>query len=144
MRNARLNHTCKISRINAMRNRFHYLLIRSDPVTSSLAFKNPKTIAGPNFDPDALDLLKGDEQFKCVHHLLVFNRRYYFFPSIAFSHLFLNYFQTTRVFWAFGFILLAYLMTNNYFLLTSTHIVSITFFSQCHRTYDDNCDCRRK
>ena len=61
IRNARLNHTCKISRINVMRNQFHYLLIRSDPVISSIAFKDTKTIAGPNFGSDVQDLLRGDE-----------------------------------------------------------------------------------
>ena len=61
IRNARLNHTGKISRINVMRNQFHYPLIRSDPVISLIAFKNPKTIAGPNFDTDVQDLLRGDE-----------------------------------------------------------------------------------
>ena len=35
IRNARLSHTCKISRKNAMKNQFQFLLIRSDPVVSS-------------------------------------------------------------------------------------------------------------
>ena len=39
IRNARLNHSCKISRINVMKNQLHYLLIRSDPVISSKKFR---------------------------------------------------------------------------------------------------------
>jgi hypothetical protein len=38
IRNARLNHSCKISRINVMKNQFNYLMIRSDPVVSSIQF----------------------------------------------------------------------------------------------------------
>ena len=39
VRNARLDHTAKISRINTMRNQVHYLLLRSDPVVTSISFK---------------------------------------------------------------------------------------------------------
>ena len=37
--NARLPHACKFSRKNAMQNQFQYLLVRSDPVSSSTSFK---------------------------------------------------------------------------------------------------------
>ena len=57
IRNARLTHTCKMSRKNAMRNQFQYLLIRSDPVISSTSFKKSKSFAGQPLDSEVLDLL---------------------------------------------------------------------------------------
>ena len=57
IRNARLSHTCKISRKNAMKNQFQFLLIRSDPVVSSTSFKKNKTFAGQPLDDDVLDML---------------------------------------------------------------------------------------
>ena len=42
IRNARLNHSCKISRTNVMTNQLHYLLIRSDPVISSKKFRKTR------------------------------------------------------------------------------------------------------
>ena len=57
IRNARLSHTCKVSRKNAMKNQFHYLLIRSDPVISSTAFKKSKSFAGQPLDAEVLNLL---------------------------------------------------------------------------------------
>ena len=46
IRNARLNKTCKISRLNVMKNQYHYMLIRTDPVVSS-------SVADPvHFFPD--------------------------------------------------------------------------------------------
>ena len=58
IRNASLSHTCKVSRKNAMRNQFQYLLIRSDPVISSTSFKKSKSFAGQPLDSEVLDLLK--------------------------------------------------------------------------------------
>ena len=75
--NARFNHLCKISRINVMRNQFHYLLIRSDPLISSIAFKKPKTIAGPNFDSDVQDLLREDEKFFFLINVVFFLNKCY-------------------------------------------------------------------
>ena len=57
IRNARLSHTCKISRKNAMKNQFQYLLIRSDPVVSSTAFKKSKSFAGQPLDDEVLAML---------------------------------------------------------------------------------------
>ena len=57
IRNARLSHTCKVSRKNAMKNQFQYLLIRSDPVISSTAFKKSKSFAGQPLDAEVLNLL---------------------------------------------------------------------------------------
>ena len=57
VRNARLYHTAKVSRQNAMENQFHYLLIRTDPVISSIFFKRHKTFAGAPLEPEALNLL---------------------------------------------------------------------------------------
>ena len=57
IRNARLSHTCKISRKNAMKNQFQFLLIRSDPVVYSTSFKKNKAFAGQPLDDDVLDML---------------------------------------------------------------------------------------
>ena len=46
LRNARLNHACKISRLNVMKNQFHYMLIRTDPVISSISFVKHKNSSG--------------------------------------------------------------------------------------------------
>ena len=40
IRKARLNHTAKISRQNAMENMYHYMLVKSDPKITSIKFKN--------------------------------------------------------------------------------------------------------
>ena len=42
IRKARLNHSAKISRVNVMKNIFHYLLAQSYPVLSSIRFKRTK------------------------------------------------------------------------------------------------------
>ena len=57
IRNARLNHSCKISRINTMRNQFSHLLIRTDPVISSISFKKCKSYGGKPLDEDVVKLL---------------------------------------------------------------------------------------
>ena len=57
IRNARLSHTCKISRKNAMTNQFHYLLVRSDPVISSTSFRKYKSYAGSPLDDSVMSLL---------------------------------------------------------------------------------------
>ena len=55
---ARLNHSAKISRVNVMKNQFHYLLSRSDPVISSMSFKKNKSENGKLLSPEVLSLLK--------------------------------------------------------------------------------------
>ena len=55
---ARLNHSAKISRVNVMKNQFHYLLARSDPVFSSIRFKRTKSEDGKLLSPEVLYLLK--------------------------------------------------------------------------------------
>ena len=57
LRNARLDHSCKVSRLNAMKNMFHYMLIRTDPVISSISFKKHKTVDGEPIDDDVKALL---------------------------------------------------------------------------------------
>ena len=57
VRNARLSHTAKISRKNVMQNQFHYLLVRTDPVISSISFKKHKTFEGAPLEPEVLSLL---------------------------------------------------------------------------------------
>lgn len=42
IRKARLNHTAKYSRKNVMKNQFTYLLVRSDPVVSSVSFRKQR------------------------------------------------------------------------------------------------------
>ena len=58
IRNARLNHSCKISRINVMKNQFNYLMIRSDPVALSIQFNNHKFENGKLLPIEDLSLLK--------------------------------------------------------------------------------------
>jgi len=58
LRNARLNHTCKISRLNVMKNQFHHLLIRTDPVISSISFINHKSYMGKPLEDEVKSLLK--------------------------------------------------------------------------------------
>ena len=47
-----------ISRINVMTNQFHHLLIRTDPVISSISFRKHKNINGKPIPEDVLGLLK--------------------------------------------------------------------------------------
>ena len=58
IRNARLYHSCKISRINVMRNQFTYMLIRTDPVISSISFVKHKNIGGDPLPEEVRLLLK--------------------------------------------------------------------------------------
>ena len=58
LRNARLSHTCKISRFNVMKNQFEYMLIRTDPVISSITFKKHQNIDGEPLDDAVKNLLK--------------------------------------------------------------------------------------
>ena len=39
LRKARLDDSCKVSRLNVMKNQIHYMLTRTDPVVSSKSFK---------------------------------------------------------------------------------------------------------
>ena len=55
---ARLNHSAKISRVNVMKNQFHYLLAQSDPVLSSIRFKRTKSEDDKLLSPEVLYLLK--------------------------------------------------------------------------------------
>ena len=57
IRNARLSHTCKVSRKNSMKNQFQYLLIRSDPMVSSTSFKKSKSFAGQPLYEEVLNML---------------------------------------------------------------------------------------
>ena len=42
IRKARLNHTAKYSRKYVMKNQFTYLLVRSDPIVSSVSFRKQR------------------------------------------------------------------------------------------------------
>ena len=57
LRNARLSHTCKISRQNAMENQYHHMLLRTDPVISSISFINHKSLDGKPLEDEVLMLL---------------------------------------------------------------------------------------
>ena len=57
VRNARLHHSCKISRKNVMSNQIGYLLIRSDPIISSVSFKEHKSYGGSPLSRDVEALL---------------------------------------------------------------------------------------
>ena len=46
LRKARLEHTSKISRLNVTKNQFTYMLVRTDPIISSISFKKHKNIDG--------------------------------------------------------------------------------------------------
>ena len=58
IRKARLSHTAKISRVNVMKNQFHFLLTRSDPVVSSISFVKHKSENGQPLTTEVLNLLK--------------------------------------------------------------------------------------
>nr|XP_012566690.2 uncharacterized protein LOC105850829 [Hydra vulgaris] len=58
IKNTRINHSCKISRINVMKNQFNYLMIRSDPVISSIQFTNHRCENGKLLPIEVLSLLK--------------------------------------------------------------------------------------
>ena len=57
VRNARLDHTAKISRKNIMENQVHYLLQRSDPIITSISFKKHKTAYGKALESEVTELL---------------------------------------------------------------------------------------
>ena len=59
VRNARLNHTSKISRLNTMKNMYHHLLIKTDPVINSTIFARKKMYDVNDFgdDSDLINLL---------------------------------------------------------------------------------------
>ena len=57
IRNARLHHTAKVSRINTMKDQMHYLLIRSDPIISSISFVKHRSYEGRSLPPEVLNLL---------------------------------------------------------------------------------------
>ena len=59
LRYARLFHTCKISRLNVMKNLYHFMLIRTDPAISNISFKKHKSSGGGKALPDCVqELLK--------------------------------------------------------------------------------------
>ena len=60
-RDARLSHTCKVSRKNAVTNQVHYLLLCSDPVISSTKFKKSKIFARVDLEEDVVALLMTDK-----------------------------------------------------------------------------------
>ena len=60
VRNARLDHTAKISRTNVMQNQVHYLLQRSDPVVTSISFKKQKYVNDRALEPSVLELILED------------------------------------------------------------------------------------
>ena len=56
IRNARLHHTAKVSRINTMKDQMHYLLIRSDSKISSISFVKHRRYEGRSLPPEVLNL----------------------------------------------------------------------------------------
>ena len=58
LRNARLHHSCKVSRLNEMRNQYHFMLIRTDPVISSISFVKHKNSGGKPLPDVVKSLLK--------------------------------------------------------------------------------------
>ena len=54
IRHARLNHTSKISSLSTMRDQFHYLMVRSDPVISSISFVKHKSFGGKSLNDEVL------------------------------------------------------------------------------------------
>ena len=58
LRNARLNHSCKISRLATMTNQYHYMLTKTDPVIASISFVKHKNSNGKPLPGDVLELLK--------------------------------------------------------------------------------------
>ena len=61
LRKARLDHSCKVSRLNVMKNQMHYMLTRTDPVISSKSFKKYRTIQGSPIDLEVQKLLRMEE-----------------------------------------------------------------------------------
>ena len=57
LRNARLFHTTKISRLNVMKNLYHYMLARTDPVISTKSFKKHKSSNGIPLSAEVQSLL---------------------------------------------------------------------------------------
>ena len=58
LRKVRLDHSCKISRLNDMKNQTHFMIVRTDPVISSKLFIKFKAIDGSPIDHDVMKLLK--------------------------------------------------------------------------------------
>ena len=58
LRNARLNHSSKVSRLATMTNQFHYMLIKTDPVIASISFVKHRNANGKPLPQDVLDMLK--------------------------------------------------------------------------------------
>ena len=58
LRNARLNHICKVSRLITMKNQYHYMLTRTDPVVSSISFVKHKLHMGKPIPDEVVTLLK--------------------------------------------------------------------------------------
>ena len=58
LRNARLHHWCKVSRLTVMVNQYQYMLIRTDPVISSISFVKHKTSGGRVLPDEVKALLK--------------------------------------------------------------------------------------
>ena len=57
IRHARLHHTGKVSRVNIMKDQMHFLLIRSDPIISSISFVKHRSYEGRSLPPEVLNLL---------------------------------------------------------------------------------------
>ena len=58
IRKARLNHSAKISRLNVMKNQFNHLLVRSDPIISSISFVKKRSGSDKALPVEVLSLLK--------------------------------------------------------------------------------------
>lgn len=60
IRKARLNHSAKISRLNVMKNQFNHLLVRSDPIISSISFVKKRSGSDKALPVEVLSLLKDE------------------------------------------------------------------------------------
>ena len=58
LRNARLHHSCKTSRLVTMTNQYNYMLIKTDTVVSSISFVKHKNSNGKPLPEDVLKMLK--------------------------------------------------------------------------------------
>ena len=54
---AQYSEEAKVSRINTMKDQMHYLLIRSDPIISSISFVKHRSYEGRSLPPEGLNLL---------------------------------------------------------------------------------------
>ena len=57
LRNTRLNHTCKVSRLNTMTNQYHYMLAKTDPIVSSISPVKHKLHRGKPIPFEVMTLL---------------------------------------------------------------------------------------